>query len=78
MAYDPYRDDPYRNDNFRPGEIPATDTRPGYSSRAIIWIICAVVLILGGAVWIGSRDASTPEASIQSHPQTTGSGAQAE
>ena len=32
-----------------------------------------LVLILGGAVLIGTRDASTPEASIQAGPHTTGS-----
>jgi hypothetical protein len=67
MTYDPYR---Y---NLEPGEVPSSDKRPGYSASAILWIVCAVVLILGGAVLIGTRDASTPEASIQAGPHTTGS-----
>jgi len=71
-----YPDDEYRSEELQPGDVPATDRRPGYSARAILWILCAVVMVLGGAILIGTRDASTPQASIQSGPLTTGSAPQ--
>ena len=80
MAHDPYDRHAYRNprEQLEPGEVPANHIRPGYSGGALVWIVVAVVLVLGGTILIGSRDASSPQATIQSGPQTTGSNAPAQ